>query len=1209
MDTEEEQPQQQQEEQLVGSSSATASEDEKLVRLEQEASAERSTLSKVASGDGSGGVQLSSVSIGSRSRESNRLPAARRCTESRQRRRCQSRIKELIGKHELKNERLGQREGQLSQRLQMLECTVPAVAVWRARQSSPETLRKLVEVATTTKTTAAGCRITPSRHYDCRVREIEAQRKEAHRRAEEARSLWLEREAVLQSQRARVELARQQQAERRLRMDQLTAEARKLEKEAGSAGEDAKKWLDLVESAASLCSSDLECLGRLESLAEAESCTRRRIAELEAKEQALMQALAQADQLVPADDELQRVKVQADEAEKQLKACQAVLARYREREVELLPSDKETQAMVELADVGAGREDDLATVRDRATQQPITGEASLESKETWAGVETANKDVDATVECVPACVGHYRSEANKSVVARAEMRDKLAQAGVILVDKNEATLPNFACGFTCGYPEDEEDEFTACCPPDFICNDVVDSVTGMMDASPNAEMNRKSRDTAGVSAATQGLSGSELAGRAKDSRVQLGPKVSDKEIQHKSVRDAESQQSLRDGTMKIPRSEIETCLSIVKDMHKKISATSKFPLVSDDFQKLKNIFASKLGLDSFTLEQGEKKTEEVTISSTSLKSSQRIESKSKASASTIDTKRSDNRSVDEVASAKSTLDKSESKKDAKSIKSILKSTPPSTIDDKKSGTTQPSKSQNKSPVQASESKKTEKPAGKSKAPSVELDNKSQKTIRSDKKSIMESTSKKSVMENNGFKSAQSAMKSKTPSVGGSRKSAGQTTQKSVGKTQESGSRQSSKSDVKSKAPSYRADDAKSNRRESEAKSSSSIREKSKTNDSLSSYNPERKEVARYDRGSASSKTRSEEAKKKSLNQVNSTENVGAESGELGESDVRQDSKVPETEVRSIELEESQQPSGSSRAIKSSESPRAEEEEGDVPEAMETVEGPLAAVEAEMAAAAFSFTIEFSTEVSLESQQQHPKLIEPEEEKVEPPLQELGEEAPKDKPDLSRQSAAVEATTDKGPDDKTDDDLCICEPLARIMRQQSKWPERQQPPVHSKLACGCPFERRARQDHRSVEKQQRAARRRTICQPPRHPRYPCHYCYRCGAPLRRAATERRIDECEEKRDDGPLTSEVPSSLSKREQGVLAKLPKAPSSSKRKKPKKRRGTLELLFDGASRKAARILEAISSGELIGLSAKPKLGSSCTCLKNQCRCGSESD
>lgn len=84
-------------------------------------------------------------------------------------------------------------------------------------------------------------------------------------------------------------------------------------------------------------------------------------------------------------------------------------------------------------------------------------------------------------------------------------------------------------------------------------------------------MSRRSKDTAGVSTASRGLSGSELAGRAKDSRAQLGPGVSDKEIQHESVRNAESEQSLRDGTMKIPRSEIETCLSIVNDMHKKIS--------------------------------------------------------------------------------------------------------------------------------------------------------------------------------------------------------------------------------------------------------------------------------------------------------------------------------------------------------------------------------------------------------------------------------------------------------------------------------------------------------------------------------------------------------------------------------------------------------------------------------------------------------------
>ena len=60
---------------------------------------------------------------------------------------------------------------------QMLECSMPAVMAWKAwrTQSSPEAVRELVAEAAAEATNA--CRITPSRHYDCRVREIEAQRK------------------------------------------------------------------------------------------------------------------------------------------------------------------------------------------------------------------------------------------------------------------------------------------------------------------------------------------------------------------------------------------------------------------------------------------------------------------------------------------------------------------------------------------------------------------------------------------------------------------------------------------------------------------------------------------------------------------------------------------------------------------------------------------------------------------------------------------------------------------------------------------------------------------------------------------------------------------------------------------------------------------------------------------------------------------------
>lgn len=52
---------------------------------------------------------------------------------------------------------------------------------------------------------------------------------EAKYRAKEARSLWLEREAALQGQKAHLELARQQQEKRKHQLERLAAEAKKLE--------------------------------------------------------------------------------------------------------------------------------------------------------------------------------------------------------------------------------------------------------------------------------------------------------------------------------------------------------------------------------------------------------------------------------------------------------------------------------------------------------------------------------------------------------------------------------------------------------------------------------------------------------------------------------------------------------------------------------------------------------------------------------------------------------------------------------------------------------------------------------------------------------------------------------------------------------------------------------------------------------------------
>ncbi|CAD1471990.1 unnamed protein product, partial [Heterotrigona itama] len=58
-----------------------------------------------------------------------------------------------------------------------------------------------------------------------------------------------------------------------------------------------KKWLEKVPSCASIESADIECLEKLQQLAENEVYTRRKIAELESREEAYMRTLQQADEL------------------------------------------------------------------------------------------------------------------------------------------------------------------------------------------------------------------------------------------------------------------------------------------------------------------------------------------------------------------------------------------------------------------------------------------------------------------------------------------------------------------------------------------------------------------------------------------------------------------------------------------------------------------------------------------------------------------------------------------------------------------------------------------------------------------------------------------------------------------------------------------------------------------------------------------------
>ncbi|XP_051163138.1 probable E3 ubiquitin-protein ligase bre1 isoform X2 [Leptopilina boulardi] len=234
---------------------------------------------------------------------------------SRDPRRCQKHFREMIDLHEMKNEELEKREGNLRQRLEMLECSMPAVVacnIWRMAQgTSAQNMRQVVEKQFENFASDTPCPSTPSQHYDCRVRQVEAERKQARRRADEARALWSEKEFALGEQKRKLEEAKKTQTQHKERIEKLKAEVQELRKlkeeekeangdscEMGECGEiKCKQWLGDVASTTMVKSTDLKCLARLQDLAEAELCMKRNIFELERREETYMRTLQQADEL------------------------------------------------------------------------------------------------------------------------------------------------------------------------------------------------------------------------------------------------------------------------------------------------------------------------------------------------------------------------------------------------------------------------------------------------------------------------------------------------------------------------------------------------------------------------------------------------------------------------------------------------------------------------------------------------------------------------------------------------------------------------------------------------------------------------------------------------------------------------------------------------------------------------------------------------
>lgn len=472
-------------------------------------------------------------------------------------------FRDIIGKREQRREELEKTEGDLRQRLDMLECSMPAVMVWniwRMAQGAPCRIKRILEKQFE-DTRELSCRATPSRHYDCRVREVEAERKLAVRKVEEARNLWSEKLATLEERKKKLEEARKIQEEQNSALDRLNEEARVLREKTekvetdescryGECGDTQckQRWLDKVASVTSIKSGDIQCLEKLQKLAEEEMTMKRDITELERREEAYMSTLQQADELwakmegdtVSVTSALQeqldmktaanqqladRVCELEDALEKcrtRMAACRAELEKFlsiekveatigRDDDVAKV-SDKEIIAKAKVVHRPIGKVDDVATVDDAE----VLAKVEVVDEDTLAKVEVTDEEALAKIALIDADVEVDFIKHDKHVLAVPDVADVGIDRQMDLIPINDAEsvvqLEDFA------YEEQrfkEVREYLAeldsledlykddgePCAPDFVCNDVVPSPTGMTDEEltalgiepslPTKEFNKK----------------------------------------------------------------------------------------------------------------------------------------------------------------------------------------------------------------------------------------------------------------------------------------------------------------------------------------------------------------------------------------------------------------------------------------------------------------------------------------------------------------------------------------------------------------------------------------------------------------------------------------------------------------------------------------------------------------------------------------------
>lgn len=277
-----------------------------------------------------------------------------------------------------------------------------------------------------------------------------------------------------------------------------------------------KKWLEKVPSSASIKSTDLECLDKLQQLAETELCMKRQIADLERREEAYMRTLQQADEMW--------LKIESDAAstmsamQEQLDAKTAANQQLQD-ELELLRARMATcrtelEKYMSIGKIEAliGRDDDFAEVTDRGSAAGVRMRyrmagreddfADVDDKDSLMRREMSEKDMMARPDLSEVGIGVEPIVSDMMMMAKDEMADKDSLARPDWAEAGFGVHPDVSDLTTGVGPDDftleerrlnEAREYLArlgslsaleghedyICPPDFACNDLVFSETGL----------------------------------------------------------------------------------------------------------------------------------------------------------------------------------------------------------------------------------------------------------------------------------------------------------------------------------------------------------------------------------------------------------------------------------------------------------------------------------------------------------------------------------------------------------------------------------------------------------------------------------------------------------------------------------------------------------------------------------------------------------